>query len=632
MSNTLRHLSLKSKIIITSTVAVLAMSCALTLFSTHVLEKEIDTTISERINEVSVAATEGISNWMDAKYAVIDSIAKDINRVSDPKMLLKLGNRAGLFSDMYYGHPDGTIISSSYASYGVGYDPRVQPWYQDAVQKQGIIATKPYIGAGIGKYLVAIAKPVMQDGKLTGVLGASLNVGDKFSQITQMTVGKNSNVFLVSRAGNFVANKETRLLGQPINTVYQQVSQSDISRYAETKTLHLIEVDGIPKIISFHKVKGTDWYFGVVIDYQAEKARFHEMLEQQALIVVVLSLLVIFCTGLMMNYLFKDLYKVSKALENIAVGEGDLTVRIDTQSKDEIGQLAHNFNRFVASMQHIVTNLRTVAEGVTEQASLAAEKAEENLKQANHQLDEINMIAAASEEMNCTTLDIASNAEQTADGVNTTIELSEDGLQQVSKSQQSITHLADEVSEVCTVIEQLNHHAGKINGIIGSIQDIAEQTNLLSLNATIEAARSGDAGKGFSVVANEVRILSLRTREATEEIHSMVSTLLGVIDNTVKVMERSGKTAVSSVEEANKACDSFKQIAEAIHNIGDMATQIASATEQQSAVTREVSVNADTIRNVAEQFSVEANAGTERAASLNQLSLELQQEIGKFKI
>ena len=242
------------------------------------------------------------------------------------------------------------------------------------------------------------------------------------------------------------------------------------------------------------------------------------------------------------------------------------------------------------------------------------------------------MVATAINEMAAATHEIASNAENTARTSEETVIASGHGSTQVNQSQQSIASLAQEVETATGVISALNSHAQSINTILSTIQGIAEQTNLLALNAAIEAARAGEQGRGFAVVADEVRVLSQRTHASTQEIQQMIETLQQTTSQAVGIMDDSRHLAETSVDDANSASASLSQITTAVNNISDMATQIASAAEEQSSVTSEITRNTEGIRDVSNELAIEANEAAKQAAELSTLSHELQQEINRFKL
>jgi methyl-accepting chemotaxis protein len=330
---------------------------------------------------------------------------------------------------------------------------------------------------------------------------------------------------------------------------------------------------------------------------------------------------------------FRDLERLAKALNDIAEGEGDLSVRIETRNQhDEIGMLAAGFNRFVERLHGMISRMSDIAQQLGGQAQETRHSAESNSQSIEVQQDEVTMVATAVTEMASATEEIASNAELTAQTAQSAVGLAGSGQQQVLQSQESIRSLAQEVDTASQIIGELNEHSQKINSILLTISGIAEQTNLLALNAAIEAARAGEQGRGFAVVADEVRVLSQRTHASTQEIQTMIETLQKTASKAVNSMAQSHQMAETSVMDAESASASLAQISQAITQISDMASQIATAAEEQTSVTSEINRNTESIREVSQTLSQEANSATVKAQELAKLSDSLRREVGRFKL
>lgn len=242
------------------------------------------------------------------------------------------------------------------------------------------------------------------------------------------------------------------------------------------------------------------------------------------------------------------------------------------------------------------------------------------------------MVATAINEMAAATHEIANNSENTARHSEESVTACRDGSNQVSQAQNSLNSLAEEVRLATDVVTELEEHGNQISTILSTIQNIAEQTNLLALNAAIEAARAGEQGRGFAVVADEVRILSQRTHASTEEIQTMIETLQSTTKKAVGIMNDSRMLADTSVDDSHSAAASLTQIQHAVESISDMATQIASAAEEQASVTSEITRNTEGIRDVSNELAEEAHDAAAQAAALSDLSGELEQEISRFKL
>lgn len=368
------------------------------------------------------------------------------------------------------------------------------------------------------------------------------------------------------------------------------------------------------------------------MDAKTEFSAQSSLVTSLVLAVVILTILAVAVVSWLVSYLTADLVRVSSALGDIASGDGDLTQRLEPRSDDEVGKLAANFNTFVGNMHTMVTQLSHISSSLSTQAKSTADHAHERNSRIRLQQDEINMVATAINEMAAATQEIAGNADNTASHASEVVTASVDGAAQVNQSQQSIDSLAKEVQSATLVIQDLEAHAASISTILSTIQGISEQTNLLALNAAIEAARAGEQGRGFAVVADEVRVLSQRTNASTQEIQTMIDTLQSTTAKAVTMMKASGDLSSTSVEDALSAAASLTQIQHAVESISDMATQIASAAEEQALVTSEITRNTEGIRNVSNELAQDAHEASTQAAALSELSHQLDNEIKRFKL
>jgi len=625
-------LSLKQKLIGASLSAVVVMAAALTWLAADQLFEQTRSGINARADSLSAAATEGISEWVSIR-SDIASAFNDYSTEANVVPFLQQARKAGDFDDIFLGTPAGGMYRSHPERNRADYDPRTRPWYRDAQNAGTQIITTAYQDAITNALLVTIAEPVTKNGAMVGVVGADVLIDQLINDVINLDVGKNAYAMLLNKQDNtFLAHPDESLLLQPINRYSSELNMARIESAIQANRIETVTINGQEKLLHFANVPGTDWILGLEMDRTTEEASHSSLLRQLIITSIIITLIVVSAVAWLVGFLFRDLGRVSQALAEIATGEGDLTQRLDPRSDDEVGQLAHNFNRFVGNMHGMVSRLQEVSSSLTQQAHITASQAEERSTRIQHQQDEINMVATAINEMAAATQEIAGNADNTARTSSETVEVSEHGSVQVSQSQQSITGLASEVDTATDVIGELNTHAQSINTILSTIQGIAEQTNLLALNAAIEAARAGEQGRGFAVVADEVRVLSQRTHASTQEIQQMIETLQQTTGRAVGIMEDSRRLAETSVDDASAASASLSQINSAVTNISDMATQIASAAEEQSSVTSEITRNTEGIRDVSNELAVEADEAAKQAAELSHLSHELQQEINRFKL
>lgn len=308
--------------------------------------------------------------------------------------------------------------------------------------------------------------------------------------------------------------------------------------------------------------------------------------------------------------------------------EGDLSVRVDKQVETS---LTRNVNQFFSGLSSFMASMRDTASQLSQLAIDEAESAERRLSQAKEQQSQVLSVSGSVSEMSESTQEIARTAEQTASSINETTDTSEKGRQLAQSFSQSIKKLAENVNKASGRIAELEQNSTQIQSIVGTIRDISEQTNLLALNAAIEAARAGEQGRGFAVVADEVRVLSQRTHNSTEEISKMVDAFRSSTNSAVETMSECAQLSESSVEEASVAAISFEDIANNMREINQMATQIATAAEEQTLVTGEINTNTTRITEVSDSFYADAQQSAEEAESLRKLALNIEDNLVQYR-
>src|SRR5690554_1028433 len=387
-----------------------------------------------------------------------------------------------------------------------------------------------------------------------------------------------------------------------------------------------------PKITYVRYNAEWDWLIGTGVYVDDIDALFMDSLKTLGAISFVVLLLLMLVGWLITNSITRPLDATVKAMREIGTGDGDLTVRLSEQGRDEVMELAKYFNVFTNKIQSLVTEVKNSVESVAAAANQMSATSEQAAYNQTRQAQETDQVATAMNEMSASFLDVARNAGDASNAATDTDKSTADGRKNVELASAAITHLAEQINQSTEVIHQLSEDSSNIGTVLDVIRSVSEQTNLLALNAAIEAARAGEAGRGFAVVADEVRSLASRTHESTEEINRMVTQLQARAEQAVTVMAASIKETEQTVNAVESTTGSLNSIAGAVGHIRDMNHQIASAAEQQAAVAEEI--NHNIVRLV--QLSEENASATEQtrvsSTDLATLSDRLQNQVGQFKV
>ncbi len=333
----------------------------------------------------------------------------------------------------------------------------------------------------------------------------------------------------------------------------------------------------------------------------------------------------------MNKIIISPLTSLALRLQAICSGDGDLTARLHAEGKTEFAWVAASFNSFVKKIAKTVDNISETSEKLTTASNRLAQITQQTESGVERQLTETTQVASAMSEMTGTVLEVAKNATSASEAAGTADIEAATGKNIVSQAMDEINQLATEVDNAASVIHELENDSNSIGEVLSVIQGIAEQTNLLALNAAIEAARAGEQGRGFAVVADEVRTLASRTQNSTLEIQQTIERLQNRAKEAVSVMDKGKKQAISSVEQASSASASITTISERIDTISDMNNQIASAAEEQTAVAEEINRNIRNISEVANETSLGAKDTSEACHELLDLANQLRAAVGQFK-
>uniref|UniRef100_A0A831UBC5 Methyl-accepting chemotaxis protein n=1 Tax=Geobacter metallireducens TaxID=28232 RepID=A0A831UBC5_GEOME len=390
--------------------------------------------------------------------------------------------------------------------------------------------------------------------------------------------------------------------------------------------------DPVPKVSYVKLYEPWGWIIGSGIyldDVKADMAKLRWGVIAGTLIFAVLTLSLALSVGL---GVVRPLKHAVAGLQDIAEGEGDLTKRLPVGRDDESGELARAFNTFMDKLQGVISLVAQNAAMVAASASQVESASSQMAGAADHVADQAGTVATASEEMAATSIEIAGNCVSLADGSRRASETARAGAAVVQETVAVMNRIAERVKESARTVDSLGSRSDQIGEIVGTIEDIADQTNLLALNAAIEAARAGEQGRGFAVVADEVRALAERTTKATKEISQMIKAIQQETRGAVASMEEGVNEVERGTGEAARSGEALSDILDQINSVTMQINLIATAAEQQTSTTTEISRNIQEITDAAHGAAAGAQQSAGAAGQLAELAGELQKLVGQFRL
>ncbi|RVD74641.1 Methyl-accepting chemotaxis protein [Pseudomonas koreensis] len=517
-------------------------------------------------------------------------------------------------------------------------------------KKACVIDPAPYKVGDKVVMLASFIEPIMLNGAFQGIVGADLSV----NFIQEMLLAANQKLYsgagqmaLIGGNGRIVAyTKDPSKFGEKVSDILDAEQIANLTNLKRGEVTYSVNKDkGRIELYLPFGIGQTDarWTLMLQLPLNAVMADLQKLqgdLDAQrksdtfgmamvGLIIAGVGLLVIWLVG---HGIARPLKQMVAMLDDIAKGEGDLTRRLSSDRSDELGSIAKGFNTFLAKLQAMITQVVTSVQSVSDSSEHTADIAIRTNIGIQKQMAEIDQVATAVQEMTATAQDVARNATQAAQAASHADQAAGQGMQIVRDTSDSIGVLAVEIGKAVEVVQTLAKDSENINAILTAIRGIAEQTNLLALNAAIEAARAGEQGRGFAVVADEVRNLAQKTQKATEEIQSMIQQLQQGTRDVVRVMEDSQHRTDESVQHAAKAAEALETITQAVSVINDMNTQIASAAEEQSAVADDINRNVINIGQVANEVAGGADESSSASAGLTKLAEQQRRLINQFKV
>ena len=464
-----------------------------------------------------------------------------------------------------------------------------------------------------------------------GLVGLAKSLDDMVRLLGSFTIEETGFVYLVDASGKVQLHQDKGKIGRAtLSSLYggesgRLLNQSDFS-------LLRTEVDGESKLVASSYIPSMNWYLVA----EVPEAEMFALLDEAALKILISTLIIalafVVLAGYVASSVSKPIAAVARMFRDIGEGEGDLRQRLPVEGDDELAELAGGFNSFISKIQDSVLEVARTSEALGKSALDVSRQAQQTLEDSQDQKDRTMQVVTAINEMGATVNEIAGNAAQAADAAKDADRASGVGQKVVTQARETINQLSRDVGQVGEVIESLATHTKSIGSILDVIRAISEQTNLLALNAAIEAARAGEAGRGFAVVADEVRSLASRTAASTDEVQVMIDKLQSESARAVSAMSQSRSRSQEGVTAVDEASNTLSGISDQIGLISDMNIQVAAATEEQSTVVEDINRNVTEINDITQRTADTAQAAARASQDLNALATRLDQLVARFKV
>ena len=520
--------------------------------------------------------------------------------------------------------------TSAWPNHKFNGDIREQSYYQDGRRAVTPSVTDPYPDESNPQiYWISIVQKVKQ-----GMLGVDM----KLDFLTQLV--KDSKDIAGSVA--LIANQDSTILASTSEAVevgkkgveYPWFKQAITQAINNESTYVHYDLNGVDKILFSHRIQVADkqWYFAIGLDTSVAFAMLESNKKTAIISAVVATGVSVLLAFALIQVLYRPILSLNRTIQDLASGDGDLTQRLQVTSNDELGTIALGVNKFIASLQVMLREIQDISNTLQSHVVQLKTQSQSNAAILQSHVSETEQVVAAIEEMNSTADSMATDAANTADITQQAEVTSVQSRKTLNQSQNTVSALIKDVESAADNVNRMSLETQEINKVLSVIGDIAEQTNLLALNAAIEAARAGEQGRGFAVVADEVRNLASRTKSSTEEVEVALSTLLKGTQVVVESMQNTKQRCQETADGSGEVGESLETMTTYVSEINTLSAQIATAAEEQSSVTQELSRNMSALNDIVGELDANGQRAVSDMDNIAAVNDKLVSIVGRFKL